>query len=811
MFTRILFTLLTGPGNVDIRMVQEAWESFDPKGIDDQLSSINETIKFESAVGAERRQYKGTIWFVPIRKNPQTGQFERLTEFVAEITHRPGGAFPGNRRNGPSVSQLANGDIYKIGVSESGMYKLTYTFLKDELGIDIDNANPAKIKVLGNGGGMLPERNSAFRYDNLQETAILTVGMSDGNFDADDYILFYGQGPSIWTYNQSLSFYDYEMHLYDTENHYFIKIDNAGSDGLRISSRASMEGATYSSAEFDGLEHVETDEINLLDTDVNNFGSGKDWYGESFKFTTSRDYPFSFPQRVSNSTVRVRASAAGRSTSSTNHTFQIFYDGTFIAGANMGAISGNVEETYAQVRTLDGSFSPTGDNITLNLTYSKPNSVAEAWLDYVTVNARQRLVYPGQAFHFRDRLTINQDVSDYSLAGASSNLVIWDVSDPVLPVIQEAALVGNALQFGAPRVFGKPREFIAFQGNDFPAPNPGGAVTNQNLHSMSVPDMIIFTQPALAEAAFRLEAHREATNGIDIEVVFLEQAYNEFSTGNVDITAIRDLTTFLYEQDPDKLKYILLFGDASFDYRNIRGSSDNAVLVPTFETSVSNHPIRSFPTDDYFGLLDPSEGIINTGFLDIGVGRIPANSLSEANLTIDKIIRYETSPTTLGDWKNRLVFNADDEDNNLHLRDANLIADQTADANSIYNLEKIYFDAFRQISTPGGNRYPEATKAIDDNIFKGAMVINYMGHGGSNGWAQERVLTTPQIQEWNNSEEMPLFVTATCTFGPYDDPTIISAGEILVLKPDGGAIALFTTVRAVFASLNADSVKSAFK
>ena len=118
-------------------------------------------------------------------------------------------------------------------------------------------------------------------------------------------------------------------------------------------------------------------------------------------------------------------------------------------------------------------------------------------------------------------------------------------------------------------------------------------------------------------------------------------------------------------------------------------------------------------------------------------------------------------------------------------------------------------DAFPQVSTPGGDRFPEVTSALNKALFKGVLVVTYLGHGGSSGWAQERVLNISDIIGWENFERLPLFVTATCSFTGYDDAGFTTAGEEVLLNPNGGSIALLTTTRAVFSSLNAELTEQA--
>jgi hypothetical protein len=282
-------------------------------------------------------------------------------------------------------------------------------------------------------------------------------------------------------------------------------------------------------------------------------------------------------------------------------------------------------------------------------------------------------------------------------------------------------------------------------------------------------------------------------------VTDIRKVYNEFSSGAQDLTAIRDFMKMLYDNAPDgqEPKYLLLFGDASFDYKD--RIENNSNFIPTWEDDESLTIVYSIATDDFFGFLDgPGDNI-----LDVGIGRMPVQTIEQAVLGVDKIIHYATnSPIVMKDWRNTVCFVADDEDSNLHLEQAEEMAVFLDDTYSAYNMDKIYVDAFPQVSTPGGQRAPEVNKAINNRMNKGALVMNYTGHGGEVGWGHERFLEISDINSWANYDQMPIFITATCEFSRYDDPERVSAGEMVYLNTNGGAIAMFTTARATFGGSN---------
>ncbi|MBK7409030.1 MAG: type IX secretion system sortase PorU [Saprospirales bacterium] len=400
-------------------------------------------------------------------------------------------------------------------------------------------------------------------------------------------------------------------------------------------------------------------------------------------------------------------------------------------------------------------------------------------------------------FAIPDLSTIQAQRSRSAAPGLLSRFGILPIRSNLLPF--QGTLNGSTYSFGANT--DQLREFVAFQNDgSLLVPESGAAIPNQNLHGIDNVDMVILYHTSLQEEAQRLADHRSSHDGLEVALVNVAQVYNEFSSGKQDAVAVRDFCKMLYDRN-DRFRFLLLFGDASFDHRNI-GEQGNQLVI-SYQTVESNSPIFAYPSDDFFGLLSEGEGAINTNDdLDIATGRIPVRDLDEAKAVVDKLINYDSNPNCLGDWRNRAVFVADDEDNDIHRGDADGIAVDIGEAFPVLNIDKIYLDAFNQISTPGGKRAPSATESLNNHLFRGVLSVTYLGHGGAKGWAQERVLQIPDILSWDNFDKMPLFITATCSFSGYDDPGFTSAGELVLLNRNGGGIGLFTTVRAVYASTN---------
>lgn len=796
---------------LQVRIVNVQYESFDKLAHKDDVA-IEANLNFNTYATQERQKTYGWVEFIPIRKT--SSGYERLIAYDLEVTWKTkptvfstksGG---GNTRN----SVLESGTIYKIATNETGVHRLTYEFLKTDLGIDIDNVNPTDIQLYGNGGGMLPERNDAARIDDLVENAIQIVGGEDGSFDAEDYILFYAEGAEKWTFDASKRRFSQKENVFETQNFYFIKTD--GANGKRITNQSSLASTAYTSTSFDDFAHFEEDLVNLLDPANGTQGTGKTWFGDLFKGINEKNYEFNFPNLIPDEFVKVKSRIAGRSTSSTY--FSIDAGGVPMVSSNLTRtyFDRPTENVYARLGTINDSLKVNSTS-TVNLRLSYPttntgvlsNASAEGWLDYIEVQVRRNLQMAGSQMAFRDVKTLDYSNATFQLNG--NGVTIWDISDPLEVKNQEFSTSGSQITFGADTE--ELKQFIAFDGNQFLSAEAIGNIVNQNLHGIDNTEFVIVYHSDFMEQANRLAEHRRTHSNMTVETVEVSMVYNEFSSGKQDPTAIRDFAKMLVDRS-DSFKYLLLFGDGSFDYRDIKDGT-NSNFVPVYETNESLSPIRGYPSDDYYGLLSDNEGTpVLTGALDIGVGRLPVKTVSEANAVVDKIINYDTNPEAMGDWRTRMVFVADDEDSNTHLNDTDEIAALSEELYPNFNQDKIYLDAFPQVSTAGGEGYPTVTEALNNNMFKGMLAINYLGHGGSGGWTQERVLDRDRgdINKWSNFNQLPLFITATCSFSGYDDRNQVTAGEQVLLNPRGGGIGLLTTVRAVYANSNATLVRSVF-
>jgi len=696
-------------------------------------------------------------------------------------------------------SLLASGNWFKVSVEESGIHKLNYEQLQ-EMGL----TNPASVSVYGSGATLLPEKFSQGYIDDLEAIPLYIHKGADGIFGPGDHILFYAKGPVQWDIDEESGMYLHQLHSYSWKGHYFLT-DSQGEASGPEDAVLSAEVPTHTVAAYDFLDFHEDESYNLIH-------SGRVWYGDVFSVNLTEDYPFYIEDRVEGEPVNIHVVAAARSGTSSTFSISAYNEqlGTItISGTNLS----HYTSTYAYESSEQFSYQPVWDEVDVTVRYNRPDANSQGWLNSISLNGRSELTLSGSQLAFRDSRSAGPgNISQFRLSQADSDIIIWEVSDPQHPQNIPYALEGSVASFTLET--NDHREFIAFRSEgNFLSPDYSseglGSVTNQDLHGLSHPEMIILTPELFLEEAEELAQFRRENDGMDVAVVTQQEVFNEFSSGTPDVGAIRNFMKMFYDRSggtSSSCRYLLLFGDGSYDNRGSGEKQYNPNLILTYQSEESLSPTGSYVSDDYFGLLDTDERMYD-GLLDIGIGRLPASEIEEASALVEKIIGYDMSDKQ-GAWRNQLCFIGDDEDSNIHMRQADELANYVSDNYPAYNSNKIYLDAYPQEELSTGPSYPDVTRAINDQVHRGALIINYTGHGGTTGLAHEKILTTNEIRTWTNKEKLPLFVTATCEFSRYDqydraeDLEVSSGGEEVLLNTEGGGIALLTTTRLVYSGPN---------
>lgn len=680
-----------------------------------------------------------------------------------------------------SESVLNTGKWIKIKTSKTGIYKIPYTKLKSW-----GFSSPEHVNLFGNGGTMLPKANNEFRHDDLQENAIL---------HHNNAIYFFSQGSVKWNFDYSKDMFIHQIHDYSDDTFYYLSEDNGA--GKRIQEdNIKYDSYTHETGSFDSRFFHELEETNLLE-------SGRTWYGEHFDKSQNPDRTIEFQLNEPDPfhPVQIYTSVIARS-GVTSH-FEISANDSPIQTIAIPSVSLNdYTGSFAKAGIGISKFDINADvnKISLRIEYDAPASTSQGWLNFVCVNAKEKISMKNKdVLSFRNKdVTENSNITKFNITNSPSSLQVWNVTNYTTPLKLSVTLNENVASFISPT--DDLKEFIAFNlEGSFSEPEYVEQVNNQNLHGLNVPEMLIISHSDFLDEANRLATIHFEHSGLTSEVVVPEMIYNEFSSGKPDVSAIRDFIKYMYHKN-DNLKYLLLFGDGSYDNRS--NDSDNTNKLLTYQSINSINVKDSYSTDDFFGFLDDNEGEnIQFNKLDIGIGRLCVNTIDEATAVVNKIETYLNNQDA-GDWRTQITYVADDGDNNVHMRDADLLTQKVNADHPEFYLNKVYLDAYQKVTTAGGTRYPEVNNAINQAIREGTLIFNYTGHGGENGFAHEKILTIDDINQWTNHDRLALFVTATCEFSRYDNPHFTSAGEHVLLNPNGGAVGLLTTTRIAWSNQN---------
>ena len=760
-------------------------------------------------------------------------------------------------------SMFSKGAWGRVGVTGRGVYKIDVAAL-NSMGLLPAGGVIAtdKIRLFGSGGAMLPEAVGAKRLGSFTEHALMVFDGGDGMLSGQDYFIFYAPGPHQWRYDSVGAKYSYAHHLYSDTAFYFINVDGSVSSSVSSTisgsaKRMEVGNAAHVNASpalrvnrFTHYWVYEKDNINLL-------SSGKLWLADRFSVasggTSARNYTIDIPDIVPTDSVRFQVSMAARSIG-VPVSFAVRVNNNLAQNISLPAVSGGFLDNYATNVNSFFSVLPSSNSLQVNIQFLPGTGggslSAEGFLDKIECAATRvlRMNNSGAvggsvgALFFR---TTPQSIAAAASAafvidaGGVSNFVnsiVFDVTDFTAPTKMEGSFSAGAVpEFVFNNNTSVAREYVAFTPAQVLVPASFAAAPNNNLHELMAKasaNYLIITHPSLLAAANKLAAfHTQNNEGITPLVVTTTQVYQAFGSGAPDITAIRDcIAAFARAYGAvggnaggaaAPKFYALLFGASSYDYKNrING---NVNLVPGYQSSASLDPLSSYTSDDYFALLDSSANInieplltnINATSTQVNIGRIPAKNVSEANTVIDKIINYH-SATSQGPWRLQQRFIADDKDFNLHVQDAEAVSAAAQKANALFNQQKIYLDAYPLVSGSGGGRYPAVNEALVNAFNSGSLVINYSGHGNYLRLADEAIFSSTEMPLINNANKLPLVVTASCDFYPYDDPTKKSLGQQLLFGAGSvggasgasatanmsGAVALLTTPRLVFAYSN---------
>ncbi len=686
-------------------------------------------------------------------------------------------------------SVLSDGRWVKMAVSSRGVYELDYNLLA-EAGFDPAAVDPRKIAIYGNGGKMLPQKNSDPRPSGLTENHILVTGEQDGRFDPGDKVFFFADGPDELRIQEATL--QYEKNNYEDFAYYFLTVGEDNGARVQKQGDAGFEANVIDT--YTSWYAFEEDNNTLLI-------SGREWYGDVFsRNNLTISYPVNLNGLKNDGNHSITARVIGSSLDESQMNIRL--DGINYGDINLPRITEGRYDFKGRPATETFHFKASNlTNVTFELNPTGSRR-ATAYLDYFIISYEKDLIMQGQSMYVVAPNSASSAFNTYQIGGFDPSYAVWDVTNPLQPRSQTLRISGDTAFFTVPSD-GIVKPYLLFNPQaDHLAPVLMEEVENQDAFAYQGADLLIISHPDFLAQAQRLSTYRAAE--MTTEVVDIRHIYNDFGSGSRDVTAIRDFIKYWYDRSGGQYpSYVLFMGDASWD---MRGRSDiNQLFIPSYQSYNSLHPVFTYSSDDYFGFMEDDEGEWVEQFggdhtLEVGIGRLPVKTAEEATAVINKIIAYENQKKEQGLWKTRLSFIADDGDNHLHLRDAEDLTSRVIDNTDTYLPNKFYLDAFPQVNAATSQVSPAFQQSLLRTIDDGTLILNFTGHGSESAWTEEDILNLSVIEELEN-DFLPLFVTATCQFGRHDG-IITSGAERLLLMENRGAIALLTTSRPVASSSN---------
>ena len=693
-------------------------------------------------------------------------------------------------------SRLATGKWVKISIPESGIYEITY----DEI-LAMGFSNPEQVKVYGHGGNRINELMNGSAIDDLKPVPILRT---------NDKICFYGNGPV----SMSISDYSTTPHFtrvfnpYSQVGYYFLSENSEADTKPTRKSVVTVSNYINKPSSLNYFMH-ENEQVTIS-------SSGKEMLGEDFS-TEKLFIDYELPGIADSSVVVQTCVAAaadevtyvtgvlhsGGAVDTTSYTLSSsrIYKPSLNVYYNYASPYGRVKLTHP---SATGQFEPY-----LKFTTSAGTATISR-LDYVIITYnRYNIIQEGEHNQFLMAYTMTRGNERFMLPNASPNTVVWSINNTNAPQLVTTQSyndeTGEGLAFFS--VGAVTSQYVAFDPTkSLKKISSFEPVANQNLHAMPVPELLIITDKMFHEQAQRVADLHTAVDGISVAVVDQHEIFNEFSSGTRDGMAYRLLCKMLYDRDNTKFKNLLLFGTGSFDNRELQGQHPGNLL--TYQSDNSNYEAYSVTTDDFFGFLEDNSGSdVSSARLSIGVGRITCGDLEEAKSDVDKLVEYYANPD-YGVWRNNTMVISDDQDAGMYMFQGqgytNMIDNELGTGmhpNTVYatqyarsNTEPNQTDYKRKTAIEGKQRM--------SNLFKdGQYFATYVGHAGPIAFTKGAHMWVTGDVVRTSYPHLPIMSTACCDVAHYDGDSR-GIAELMFHKRDGGAIALFTSSRMVYATDN---------
>ncbi len=679
-----------------------------------------------------------------------------------------------------TTTPLASGKWIKIKVSTTGMQQISYDQLK-KWGFD----DPTKVAVYGYGGISLTGNTfSTSIPDGLPATPII---------QADNKLVFYGESAfSATTGNDSTSV-NYRRNVYSNDGYYFLTDSQTPTKPTEVEYSAQTYRLTTHHA------------VQMIDNDAQNpTSAGSIFHDEAFVSGTPRVYSFNLVDYISSLRLDCRYAV---------DVAKIKLNMTFSEGITPGTQSSSapavIPTNYSyQVGTTYIPLTPASNaNSSFSVSIEPTSGFSYAAVDRIWISYRQanRITHNGQV----EMNFISSEVKQYNnilVEGYDKNLYVWDVTDPFnIAQYNTVSDTYNDIEYAAATFdmtsgrSEKRRTIIAFK----PSENLYdveyvGPVVNQNIHGHDTPTMMIITNSVLRAKAEELANYHKRFQGMDVAIYTTEEIMNEFSSGTNSAMGYRRLAKMFYDRDPEKFKYLLLYGSGTWDNRHIVKLDEGQLLTYQAETeSEASCEATAYSADSYFGMLSDSylPSNITAAPAHIGVGRIPASGLAEAIAYNNKCYNYLTNRPA-ATTRNRAIQISDDGDKNAHFDQSMAISDTI----KAYRPSTTTIKAASCLYPMDNSEAVILRRVVTNALGLGAQYFTYSGHGSIKAFGGEN-LWTKNLAASTDYTVPPVAMLATCSAMPFDrNPE--SIGAAFLFKENGGAIAVVGACRTVYLDYN---------
>ena len=667
--------------------------------------------------------------------------------------------------------------LLKVVVQEKGLYRITGADL-EKTGVALQDIGPNRLRMFYGGGRSLPLELDSLPVERKEISVVVEDG-GDGYFEADDFILFYGEPVSRWEYHTDKDQFQYQHNLYTHDNVYWLGI---GGDTprreLTVRRGALQEKEPQRPGSYRVRVHGESEQFIL--TQTYNIKSGYDWYWEDFH-GNARNFPNLIRDAVDEPVdIRLRFwklfnKRAGRA-----------WHPQFTVKWNDEEV-GEIDFQSVESRTLELQTSK-GSKEGLNQLGLFHTNAELARLDWYELEYSRGFSAEHGELFFTSPVT--EGVAEFRLTGfAEERPRVFEVSEELVEIIDfvhegETGSVVFQDESGA-----KPRQYAVAEPSRWKRPvrlelgRPG-----RLLETFEGADYLIITHRDFRAEAEKLAAWRgqdkRFEESLRTMVVDVQEIYDEFSGGLLDPTAIRNFMAHIAKNWEPAPFFVLLLGDGTYDYKNNSGMSIGN-WIPAYQDGDSTY-------DEWYVRVFGDDVLP-----DMAIGRIPVQTVAEARAVVDKLIAYDQQ-REVGPWQSRILLVADDLNNPEYpdrvesdfLRDAEYMAQNLLPPN--LNLRKLYIAQFPL----RGSSKPQAKEAFIRRFNEGSLILTYLGHGNPDVLAHEQMFVVSRdLGEIDNKGRLPLFYTAASQVGVFDDPVRSSMPEALLKLPNGGVIGMISATR----------------